>query len=111
MIALFLRRTDCFNEMLDHVLSFKGEDEKVIDKIVEQNLFLIAQNGSGFDSYVVSNNLPQWVSVVNLIKNGAGLVTFKISDGLVDGKKKTPQYVHFRCGRVHINTRLKKYNY
>ena len=46
--------------MLDHVLSFKGEPKKVRKKIVENNLYLIAHNGSGFDSYVVLNNLPQW---------------------------------------------------
>ena len=51
--------TDCNNEMLDHVLSFKGEPKKVKYKIVENKLYLIAHNGSGFDSYVVLNNLPQ----------------------------------------------------
>ena len=25
-----------------------------------------------------------------------------------DENKKNPQYVHFRCGRVHINSRLRK---
>ena len=38
--------------MLDHVLSFKGEPKKVKNKNVENNLYLIAHNGSGFDSYV-----------------------------------------------------------
>ena len=50
---------DCINEMLDHVLSFKGEAEKFKNKLVEFNLTLIAQFGSGSDSYVVLNNLPQ----------------------------------------------------
>ena len=45
--------------MLDRVLSFKGEPKKVKNKIVEYNLYLIAHNGSGFDSYVVLNNIPQ----------------------------------------------------
>ena len=66
--------TDCINEKLDHVLSFKGEPKKVRIKIVEYNLYLIAHNGSGFDSYVVLYNLPQWRSLVKLIKNGAGIV-------------------------------------
>ena len=67
-----------------------------------------AHNGSGFDSYVVLNNLPQWRSVFNLIKNGAGIVALKIFDGYIDEKKNIPQYVHFRCGRVHIIKSLKK---
>ena len=99
---------DCINEMLDYVLSFKGEPKKVKNKIVEYNLYLIAHNGSGFDSYVVLNNLPQWRSIVKTIKNGAGIVSLKIFNGYVDSVKKIPQYVHFRCGRVHINKSLRK---
>ena len=74
--------------MLDHVLSFKGEPKKVKNKIVEYNLYLIAHNGIGFDSYVNLNNLPQWRSVVKLIKNGAGIVSLKIFNGYVDQQKK-----------------------
>ena len=42
--------TDCINEMLDHVLSFKGEPKNIKSEIFQYNLFLIAHNGSGFDS-------------------------------------------------------------
>ena len=106
--CVVFKETDCINEMLDHVLSFKGKPKKVKNKIVEYNLYLIAHNGSGFDSYVVLNNLPKWRSVVKLIKNGAGIISHKIFNGYVDLVKKIPQYVHFRCGRVHINKSLKK---
>ena len=71
--------------MLDHVLSFKEEPKKIKNKIVDYNLYLIAHNGSGFDSYVVLNNLPQWRSVVKPIKNG--IVSLKIFNGYVDEKK------------------------
>ena len=74
--------------MLDQVLTLKGEAEKVIKKIVECNLYMIALNGFGFDSYVVLNNLPQWRSVVKLIENGVCIVSLKIFNGYVDGKKK-----------------------
>ena len=70
--------TGCINEMLDHVLSFKGELKKVKNKIVENNLYLIAHSVSGFDSYVLLNNLTQWRSVVKLIKNGAGIISLKV---------------------------------
>ena len=106
--CVVFKGTDCINEMLDHVLSYKGEPKKIKNKIVEYNLYLIAHNGSGFDSYVVLNNLPQWRNVVKLIKNGAGIISLKIFNGYVDEQKKIPQYVHFRCGRVHINKSLKK---
>ena len=106
--CVVFKGTDCINEMLDHVLSFKGEPKKVKNKIVEYDLYLIAHNGFGFDGYVVLNNLPQWRSVVKIIKNGAGIVSLKIFNGYVDPVKKIPQYVHFRCGRVHINQKLRK---
>ena len=51
---------------------------------------MIAHNGSGLDSYVVLNNLPQWRSVVKLIKNGAGINSLKIFNGCVDPVKKFP---------------------
>ena len=106
--CVVFKGTDCNNEMKDHVLSFKGEPKKVRNKIVEYNLYLIAHNGSDIDSYVVLNNLPQWRYVVKLIKSGAGNVSLKTFNGYVDQNKKLPEYVHFRCGRVHINKSLKK---
>ena len=75
---------------------------------MEYNLYLIADNRSGFDSYVVLNNLPQWRSFVKPVKNGRGTISVKIFNGITDEKKKIPQYVHFRCGQVHINKNLGK---
>ena len=74
---------------------------KVKKEIFEYNTCLIAHNGSCFDSHVVLNNVLQWRNVVNLIKNGAGIVSLKIFNDCVNKKKKNPQYVHFRYGRVH----------
>ena len=94
--------------MLDHVLSFEGEAKEVKTKIVEFNLFMKAHNRSGFDSYVVLNNLLQWRGVVKIIKNGAGIISFKLFNGCVDENKRVPQYVNFRCGGVHIINSLNK---
>ena len=69
---------------------------------------MIAHNGSGFHSYVVLNNLPQWRRIVDFIKNGDGIVSLKTFNGYVHQNKKIPQYVHFRCGRIHNNESLKK---
>ena len=69
---------------------------------------MTAHIGSGFGSHVVLNNLAQRRSVFNLIKNGAGIVSIKIFNGYNAQNKKIPQYVRFRCGRVHIKSRLKK---
>ena len=77
-------------------------------KIVENNFYLTAHKWSGFDTYFVLNKLPQWRSVVCLIKNGAVIVSLKIFKGYVDEKRKIPQYVHFRCSLLHIKDSFKK---
>ena len=93
--------------MLDYVLQYKGEPKRINNKLVKNNLYLIAHKGSGFDSYVVLNNLPQGRTVVSLIKNGSGIVSLKIFNGYVDPVKKIPQYVHLRCGLLHNKDSLK----
>ena len=54
--------------MLGYVLQFKGQPKRVNIKIVKYNLYILAHNGSGFDTYVVLNIQPQWRTVVSLIK-------------------------------------------
>ena len=54
--CVVFKASDCSNNMLDHVSSFKEEVKTVKNKIIEYSRNLIAHNGSGFDSYVVLNN-------------------------------------------------------
>ena len=105
--SIVFKELDNINKMLDKFLQYKGEPKRINNNIVKYNLYLIAHKGSGFDSYVVLNNLPQWRTVVSLIKNGSGIVSLKIFNGYVDPVKKIPQYVHFRCGLLHIKDSLK----
>ena len=86
--CVVFKGTDCINEKLDDVLSFKGEPKKVGNEIVEYSVYLIAHKGSVFDSYVVINNLPQWRSIVETVKNGAGIISHKIFNCYVDQNKK-----------------------
>ena len=51
--------------------------------------------------------MPQWKTVVSLIKNGLGIVSHKIFNGYVNQNKKIPQNVHFGCGLLHIKDALK----
>ena len=104
--CIVFKGLDNINKMLDYVLQYKGEPKRIVNKIVKYNLYLIAHKGSGFDSYVVLNILPQW-RTVRLIKNGSGIVSLKIFNGYVDQNKKIPQYVHLRCGLLHIKDSLK----
>ena len=52
-------------------------------------------------------NWPQWRTVVSLIKNGLGIISLRSISGYVDQNKKIHQYVHFRCGLLHIKDSLK----
>ena len=94
--CIVFKGLDNINKMLDYVLQFKGEPKRMNNKIVKYNLYLIAHKGSGFYSYVVLNNLPQW-RAFKIIKNGLGIVSLQIFNGYVDPVKKIPQYVHLRC--------------
>ena len=51
--CIVFKGTNCFNELLDHILEFKGEPKSVNSKIVEYILYMVAHNGSAFDSYIV----------------------------------------------------------
>ena len=88
--CIVFKGADSFNETLDHVLQFKGEAEKNKIESVKYNLSILAKNGSGFESYVVLNNRPQWKTVVSLTKNGSCIVSFRIFNGYVDRNKKFP---------------------
>ena len=100
--------TDSNNKMLYHVLQFKGEPKKVDKRIVKYILCILAHNGSGFDSYVVLKNLLQGRTVVSVIKNGSGLLSFKNFICYRHRKEKIHQNVHFRGGGVHTFDSLKK---
>ena len=53
--CIVFKGTDNINEMLDQVLQFKGEAKKIL-KLLNKR-YILAHNGSAFDSYVL-NILP-----------------------------------------------------
>ena len=100
---------NCINNALDYLLKLKGEERKVRNKIVEYNLQMHAHNGSGFDTWIIFNNLPCDKHIVDIIKNGKGIIELKVYNGLIHKiNKQIPQYLHFRCGMTHLNYSLKK---
>ena len=100
---------NCINNALDFCLKSKGEERKVKNKIVKYNLQMHAHNGSGFDSWIILNNHPCDKHIVDIIKNGKGIIELKVFNGLIHkNNKQIPQYLHFRCGMTHLNYSLKK---
>ena len=100
---------NCVGTALEFCLKLKGEEYKgKKGKILEYNLQLHAHNGSGFDTWIILNNLPCDKGSVNIIKNGKGNIELKILNGYIDkNKKQIPRYLHFRCGMTHLNYSLK----
>ena len=101
---------NCINNALDYLLKLNGEERKVNNKIVEYNFQMHAHNGSGFDTWIILNNLPCDRHIVgDIIKNGKGIIELKVFNGLIyKNIKQIPQYLHFRCGMTHLNYSLKK---
>ena len=98
---------DCVEKVLDFCLKLK--DKK--GKILEYNLQLHAHNGSGFDTWIVLNNLTCDKRIVDVIKNGKGFIELKVFNGYIQSKTSTKQilqYLHFRCGMTHLNYKLEK---
>ena len=101
----------CVNNTLDYLLKFKGEERKTVNnKIVEYNLQLHGHNGSGFDTWIILNNLPCDRHVVGaIIKNGKSIIELKVFNGYIyKNNEQVPQYLHFRYGMTHLNYSLKK---
>ena len=96
---------NCVGTALDFCLTLKGENYKdKKDRVLEYNLQLHAHNGSGFDTWVVLNKLLCDKRIVNIIKNGKGIIELKVFNGYIEKKneKQIPQYLHFRCGMTHL---------
>ena len=80
---------NCIGNALDFCLKFKGEERKVKNKIVEYNLQMHAHNGSGFDTWIVLNNLPCDKHIVDIIKNGKSILELKLFNGMIHKNNKT----------------------
>ena len=78
---------NCVSNALDFCLKLKGEERKVKNKIVEYNLQLHAHNGSGFDTWIILNNLPCDKHIVDIIGNGKRIISLKVFNGYIEKRK------------------------
>ena len=77
----------CISNALVFLLKFKGEKRKVKNKTVEYALQLYAYNGSGFDIWIILQNLPCDKHIVDIIKNGEGIIELKVLDGFIQSNQ------------------------
>ena len=81
------------------------------DKIIHKNksganivksykITLLAHNASGFDSYIVLNNLLKNTALsFKIVKTDRGIIKLQFTSGKIN---KTPQYIKIVCSRSHI---------
>ena len=100
---------NCIGIAIDFLLRFKCDEREVKNKIVEYYLQMHAPNGSGFDTWIILNDLPCDKHIVDIIKNGKEIIELKVFNGLIyKNYKNIPQYLHFRCGMTPLICSLKK---
>ena len=81
---------ECVTNALDFCLKLKGEERKVKNKIVEDNLQLHAHNGSGFDTWVILINLACDKHIGNTLKNGKCIIEVKVTNEYIEKKTNSP---------------------
>ena len=66
-------------------LKLKEEPRKTVNiKIIECNLQLHGHNASGFDSWIILNNLPCDKHIVDIFKNGKeGINSLRVFNGYI----------------------------
>ena len=67
--------------------------------MVENNSEVHAHNGSGFDTWIIINNLPCDKKIVEFFKKGKDIISLRVFNGYIQNKKtQILQYPIFRCG-------------
>ena len=90
------------------MLTLKGEERKVKNRNFENILELHAHIGSGVDTWIILNNLPRDKHIVDIFKNGKGIIDLIVFKGYIENNKKQfPHYVQFRCRMTYLNYSLK----
>ena len=112
---------DCITKMFEKLRDLKGEPKKIEKNgkkiTIEYEMKMIAHNGSGFDSWIILDNLPEWCRITSMIKTGKGIINMKIYNGMCNVKtnkerkivsKGQPQYLVFNCSANHMKSSLRK---
>ena len=96
---------NCISNALDFFLKLKREEKRTSlnNKIFQYNLQLHAHNGSGFDTWIILNNLRCDKHIVDIIETGKGIIFLRVFNGYIHiSKRQIPQYLIFRCGMNHL---------
>ena len=77
----------CVSSALDFCLKLKGKQQKVRNNtIVEYHLQLHAHNESGFDTWIILNNLTCDKHIVDIIKTGKSIISLRVFNSFTEKK-------------------------
>ena len=106
---------NCVMDMLKYISeNYEGDGKTYIDKdgdeiVSSYRLLLVAQNSSGFDSWVVLNSLVKEITELKIIKTARGLISLSFRCGFkIVNTVEVPQYVKFTCSKSHMKGSLEK---
>ena len=69
----------------------------------------MANNSSGFDSWVVLNSLVKEITELKVLKTARGLISLSFRCGFkIVNTVEVPQYLKFTCSKTHIKGSLEK---
>ena len=81
---------DCITKMFKKLQDLKGEPKKIEKNekeiTAEYEMKMIAHNGSGFDSWIILDNLPELCRITSMIKTAKGIINIKIYNGMCNVK-------------------------
>ena len=104
----------CISQMFEYLKNYKGEPKRIKVKSMPMiggfDLKLIGNNGSEFDSWIISYNLPTCCRLINPIETAKGLNTEKILIRFCDVKQKfkgKPQNTNLICTMNHLKGSLR----
>ena len=106
---------NCIMNMLKYISkNYEGDEKTYIDRdgneiVSSYKLSLVADNSSGFDSWVVLNSLVKDITEIKIIKTARGLISLSFRCGFkIVNTCEVPQYIKFTCSKSHIKGSLEK---
>ena len=89
------------NYLGDKIIHKNKSGDKVVNSY---KVTLVAHNSSGFDSYIILNNLLIKKALSSkIVKTDRGIIKLQFNSGKIN---QTPQYIKIICSKSHISGSL-----
>ena len=101
---------NCIADMFKKLQDLKGEPKKITKNYKNKSLLnmnSLAHDASGFENWILLNNLPDWCRITIMIKIGKGIINVKIYNGVLN-VNSTGTKQHKGQPQYHMKSSLKK---